>query len=364
VRVWDTLGVRSFQPLIAPFLVDSHELERAVVASPLGPRMLAGVDRSGVAGVALLPGPLRRPFGYTRALVGRADYEDARLGVRPGWVEAATFRALGATTRVYLTLGGASREGTVLDLASILYEGGKAVAANVVMWPRPETVVMNREAFEALSPAQREILRRAGRDALAGRLAELEALEQGALVSICEPGGVSLVTVPAADVASLRAAVEPVYTALERNPRTRVLLAQIRKLRAQRAGAAPTPVRCPAAAPTTAPELEGVWRLSVTPETLRAEGASEAEATTYEGSGTLELRRGRWTLRGDHTTVTGTYAISGGLIRLTMKTCTANPCTPGAESQYSWSVYRDTLSLDRRPGRSAWPALVAAPLRR
>jgi TRAP-type C4-dicarboxylate transport system substrate-binding protein len=363
VRVWDTLGIDSFKPLIAPFLVDSHELERAVLTSPLGPRMLAGVDRSGVVGVALLPGPLRRPFGYTRRLVGRADYKGARLGVRPGWVEKATARSLGATTRVYLTLSGASREGAVLDLPTIVHSGGKTVAANVVFWPRPETVVMNREAFEALSPSQQEILRRAGRDAVSGRLEELEALEQGALASICEPGGASLVTVPGADVAALRAAVRPVYAALEANPRTRGLLTEIRALR-ERARAVGTPARCPSVPPTSAPDVEGLWRLDVTPQALRAAGASEAEASTYEGSGTFALKEGHWVFRGDHTTVTGTYTVSGGVIRLTLRTCTANPCTPGAESQYSWSVYRDRLSLDRQPGESAWPALVAAPLRR
>ena len=60
-----------------------------------------------------------------------------------------------------------------------------------------------------------------------------------------------------------------------------------------------------------------------------ANGASAAEAATYHGPGTLELGDGRWTFRTDRATVTGTYAVTGDALRLTMRTCTANPCTPG-----------------------------------
>ena len=53
------MGVTSFQALLAPFLVDSLELERRVLESPLATRMLEGVEQAGVVGIALLAGPLR-----------------------------------------------------------------------------------------------------------------------------------------------------------------------------------------------------------------------------------------------------------------------------------------------------------------
>jgi len=363
VRVWDTLGVTSYQALIAPFLVDNVELERRVLESPLADRMLAGVNRTGVVGIATLPGPPRRPFGYRRRLVRREDYTGARLGVYPGRVEEATLRTLGATTRQYLSLGGASREGAIVNFWAIAgnpgYQG-KTLASNLVFWTRPETVVMNREAFEALAPAQQKMLRDAGRNAVGDRLAEVVQLETNALRTTCERRLARLVTVPAADVAAIHAAVRPVYAQLERVARTRVLIAAIRKLRA----ASPVrrdSVRCPPPVERGATQLEGKWRSRVTGDSLRAAGASEAEAATYEGSGTLELRDGRWTFRTDHTTVTGTYGVAGVALRLTMHTCTANPCSPGSQTEYTWSVYRDTLTLATRPGESAWPALIAKP---
>ena len=288
-RVWDTLGVTSFQALLAPFLVDSLELQRRVLESPLAGRMLGGIDRGGVVGVALLPGPLRRPFGYRRALVGRRDYVGARLGVYPGWVEEATLRSLGASTRQYLNLSGASREGAVLNfwgIAGGVGYRGKTLARNVVFWPRSETVVINRRAFESLTPAQREILRDAGRQAVGARLAQVDRLEKDALQSICERKLVPLVAVPQAEVAALHAAVRPVYAELERNTRTRELIAGIRKLRVGRTAEDVSSVHCPSSAAAGGPKLEGVWESNAPAAALLALGASKAEAATYEGPGT------------------------------------------------------------------------------
>jgi TRAP-type C4-dicarboxylate transport system substrate-binding protein len=364
-RVWDTLGVTSFQPLLAPFLVDNLELERRVLESPLAPRMLADVERSGVVGVALLPGPLRMPFGFVRPLVTRDDYRGFRMGAYPGHLEAATLRSLGATIRNYLSLDGASREGAILNYWAItggVGYHGKTFVTNVVFWPRPETVVMNRGAFQSLTPTQQTILRDAGRQAVSSRLAEVRHLEQDALASICERKLAALVTAPAAEVAALDGAVQPVYAKLERNARTRELLAEIRALRAAGPSGNDEPRSCPTRASAGASKLEGAWTSSATETALLASGATKAEAATYGGAGELELNAGRWVFRGDHTTVTGAYVVEDDVLRLTMHTCTANPCSPGAISEYDWSVYHDTLSLAPHPG--AWRWLVVSQGRR
>jgi TRAP-type C4-dicarboxylate transport system substrate-binding protein len=363
VRVWDTLGVTSLQALVAPFLVGSMGLQQRVLESPLAARMLAGVDRAGVVGLALLPGPLARPFGYRRSLVGPRDYAGARLGARPGQVEKATFASLGATTRNYLTLGGASREGAVLNLWAIAPSlRGRTLVGNVVFWPRTFTVFVNRRAFEALTSEQRAILGEAGQLAIAPRAAEVERLESEALRTICDRKLAVLYQASPANVAGLRAAVRPVYKGLERDARTKELIEGIKALGTGRE----EPLRCrPVPAEDTA-ALVGVWRSDAARDALVALGATDAEASTYEGPATLELKDSRWTFRGDHTTVTGTYDVEGNVIRLTMRTCTANPCSPGAVSEYVWSVYRDVLSLAPRPGGGtrSWPRLVAGSARR
>ena len=77
-RAFDVVGVNSLQPLVAPFAVDSYALQREVLLGGMTPRMLAGVERLDLVGIALLPGELRRPLGASRPLVGpglpRADH--------------------------------------------------------------------------------------------------------------------------------------------------------------------------------------------------------------------------------------------------------------------------------------------------
>src|SRR5215471_9598233 len=93
-RAFDTVGIDSFQALQAPFLIDSYPLERKVLDSGIPGQMLAGLTRHGLAGLAVLPGPLRRPLGFTKPLVAASSYRGARIVIRPSQVTADIFRAL------------------------------------------------------------------------------------------------------------------------------------------------------------------------------------------------------------------------------------------------------------------------------
>jgi TRAP-type C4-dicarboxylate transport system substrate-binding protein len=361
-RVWDTMGVTSLRALLAPFLVDSFAHQERVLVSPSAARMLDGVGEAGVVGVALLPGPLRRPLGSSRPLVSPQDYQGAAIGIRPGGVARASFRALGARTKGYRFGALEGLDGAELDLNTVALVGydapGTRITANVVFWPRSMTIFVNRAVFERLTPAQQEILRRAGREAVAPDLERIAEGENSGLEAICARGKALLLDASPVDVAALRRAVEPVYAELERDAETRELIADIRRLHPEQES---EPLSCGASKDAT---LGGVWEASVTRAELLESGASAAEAATYEGRGTLELRDGRWVFRNDHTTVTGTYAADGNTVRLTMATCTANPCWPRAATNYSWSLYRDTLTFTQRPGRPFLPRLVAKPGRR
>ena len=59
-RPWHAKGVTTFDALMAPFLVDSYALQQAVLESDLERDMLAGLDGTGLVGLGILPGPLRR----------------------------------------------------------------------------------------------------------------------------------------------------------------------------------------------------------------------------------------------------------------------------------------------------------------
>jgi TRAP-type C4-dicarboxylate transport system substrate-binding protein len=188
---------------------------------------------------------MRRPFGITRALVRSLDYRGATIGVRPGGVAAATFAALGAVARGNEPGDPSGLDGAELDLLTITSDAwdrpDRALTGNVVLWPKPQTVVMNRAAFDRLTSRQRETLRRAGREALAPELRRDARDERYERSLLCTT--VSVVTATRADTATLRRSVEPVYRVLERDPFTKAWIAQIRRMHA-RGSSDPDAVRC------------------------------------------------------------------------------------------------------------------------
>src|SRR5499427_10304030 len=96
-RAWDSVGVDGFRALGAPLLIDSYALQDRVLRSPMIGQMLAGLRPLGLAGIGMLPGPLRKPLGIARPLLKPSDYAGLRFGVQQSRVAAATMRALGAT---------------------------------------------------------------------------------------------------------------------------------------------------------------------------------------------------------------------------------------------------------------------------
>lgn len=372
-RAWDAAGVKSFNALVAPLLVDSYALERRVLESELVDPMLEGVEPLGLVGLAVIPAELRRPLGITRVLVRPADYNGARIGIRPAGVADATFDSLGAEAEGFGAIPGGlvgfdGAESGVATIQGNRYDAGaRALTANVVLWPRTGTIVMNRKAYDALTGDQQDVLRRAGAEIFEDVLRTVQEAERASLEEICSGSRLPLVTASPAARAALRRAVQPVYDELERDSLTAELIEEIESMRDQQ-GAASEPLTCPRALPGTRPAvLDGLWRANVTREDLRAAGAQLEQLERAEGSWTVEFEEGRWTARnlGSGHVYRGTYAVSGDVLRETVRSCNpANICTSGAVEEYTWSVYRDQLSLARIPGRPFNVAAIATPLSR
>ena len=122
-RALDSFGVTSFQALLAPFLVDSYELQDRVFEAGIPARMLDGVQDAGLVGIGVQPGLLRRMIGMTDPFVTPHDFADAVVGTSGGELAKQTFRTLGAipkagadadhprrTRRVGLSVGGHLRK--------------------------------------------------------------------------------------------------------------------------------------------------------------------------------------------------------------------------------------------------------------
>ena len=372
-RVWDTIGVTSFQALLAPFLVDSLELERQVLESPLATRMLEGVEQADVVGIALLAGPLRSPFGISHPLIGPTDYRGATIGIRPAGLMRTALQALGAGAKVYVPgvlsgLDGAESNPKAIDYNS--WEG--ALTINVVLWPKPYTIFMNRDAFDALTSEQQEILREAGRETLAPELADVARDSSEALAEACIRGAITLVSASAADLAALREAVQPVYEELESDPDTRELIGDITEMRAAEPAMAPALPRCRRAngkAKAVAAALEGRWKLNWTREELIAVGIPEKillKDLPQKGWVVYEFRAGRFrTIIPNGTAFgRGTYSVEGDVLSLVYDAPAPPGYIAGHVHRHRWSIYRDTLTFSRFPDSDADLVLLVNPLTR
>jgi TRAP-type C4-dicarboxylate transport system substrate-binding protein len=368
-RVWDAFGATSFRPLVAPFLVDSLALEQQVLSGPLAARMLGGLDKAGVVGLAVLPGPLRRPLGLSRGLVAPADYKGAKIAIRYGGIARTSFEALGSTAVGYTIGNLPAVDGAELDSNTIAENGfdaqARALTANVVFWPRPQTIFMNRKAFDRLSSSQQAILRRAGRAAVGPELARVQKDDASGLAAICSRGTLSLVTASPDEVAALRGAVGPVYAELNRDPLDRQLIRAIAKLR--EALPSTDAARCPGTRAVTraGAVLEGRWQMSATSGELQAAGVPPADADRQRGGGTLVLAHGAWIGRERLNGFVwhGRYSVQGNVLRLITTACPpALACGQNATATFTWSVYEDRLSLGLVSGVPTYLGLIAKPL--
>lgn len=360
-RAYDTVGVHSFQALLAPFLIDNQTLERRVLESQLASQVLAGTGKLGLVGLAVLPTRLRKPLGLTRPLVAAKDYRGTRIGVREGEVAKATFTALGATSVGYVAGGPLSGlDGVELDLGVVKGNGydrqAKAVTANVTFWPKPVTVVINRKTFESLTPSQQEALQQAGSAVLSRQLdfmQKLSAEDEGVL---CQRG-LRFVQASNQDLAALRRAVQPVYDTLEANAETKSSLQRILAMKHQtRAAATPDNPRCSPSSATTgganqqATALDGVYRTSFTRGELAKSplliDAGEINDQNW-GDLTLTFDRGRVTFTQrndvDNTSTSGTYTLDGKAITLHF----TEGVNAGETFSGRWSLYRDVLTFER-----------------
>jgi TRAP-type transport system periplasmic protein len=358
-RVYDTLGVDSFQALVAPFLIDNHPLQRRVLGSDLMSEMLAGTGKLGLVGLTVLPTRLRKPLGVSRPLVRVEDYQGARIGTREGEVAKATLAALGATP--VDTIAGVRRsdlDGIELDFGLNEYEQqAKAFTANVTLWPRPVTLVINRKAFESLTLSQQDALRQAGSAVLSRQLDEQQGLSASDGGILCRRG-LRFVRANNKDLAALRRAVQPVYDKLEGNTETRSFLQRILAMKQEKRAAA-TPDSPPPCAPSSsaagaadpkATVLDGVYRTSFTRAEL-------AKSRLLYGPGELNDQNwGDFTLTFDHGHVTftqrndldsystsGTYTLDGKAITLNF----TEGSNAGETFAAHWSLYRDVLTFTR-----------------
>ena len=238
-RVFDTMGVTSFQALQAPMLIDSYALQRAVIEGDLPAEMLHGLDRVGVSGLGVLGGALSKPIAVTKPLLGSADWRGITFGTYRSEAQAQAIRSLGATPVEAFgkarsqVLEDGKLQGFELNLLAyqrnVLADDAPYVTANVNLWPWTDVLFVNPGRLAGLTGQQREWLQQAAADAV-GRSVGL-ADHDAELVAFTCKSGARFANASEAELGGLRKAVAPVYAKLRHNPQTKAFIERIQALK-------------------------------------------------------------------------------------------------------------------------------------
>jgi TRAP-type C4-dicarboxylate transport system substrate-binding protein len=301
-QAWDALGVTSLTALYVPFVVRDEEVLDAVATGEIAPHLLAGLEGTGVTGLALLPGGLRRLVADGEVLVLPGDVRGR--GVRAAYSTTvwAMFEAVGARPLDPNgdTAGERVRDGTItaydttFALADSVYDSPSA-AGDLSTYPLAFTLVANDATLAGLSPRHREGLSEAARGtaAWAAQTRRSEADEAEALCERSPDAHVVLAGQAALD--EWRGATRALAARLRSDDRVDALAARIEALGAKVVPAEPV-APCRGAGQVgddpgdaepqpNVPERfpEGVYRKELTAQGLMDLGVNATDAHEHQG---------------------------------------------------------------------------------
>ena len=309
-RAFAAAGITSLETIETPMLVTSYAAQKALASGPLGAELLETLSGSGVVGLGLAVGPLRRPFAANGPLLGPADWRDVRFRVFNSPIQAAAVEDLGAIPVnagldwISQVIRGQLRGGE-FDIAAYAQNGlGKQagyVTGNVVLWPKMFVVSFSRKRFADLNVQQQRWVQEAAD--LAVKASVDAAYDENTPAQLLCDLGVRFPWASEIQLAGIRAAFRPTVDRLDADPVNGPLLRKLTDVVAtlpvdtiavtgcdtDRSGAVDA---IPATVSTLPP---GTYRVQITESDLIREGVSNADGIT-----------GIWTL----TVQGGTYEMS------------------------------------------------------
>ncbi len=309
-RVFDLVGVTSFQGLQAPMRFVSVEQTDALLTDPIAERMMGPLESLGLVPLALTWDALRNVKGYAGGLTRPEDFAGQQIAARPSDATRMALTTLGA--QMYPEVGRPFEEavaaGEVAGLEDSINQSNLEAAgtsvANEFLSFKANVVVVNADTWRTLTTGQQDRLREAATDARDFSMTDMAYHLDLATAArqYCEEGHGDVVVASDEDVAAMQAAVEPVIEALRADPLTNDVIDRVGELGRQHPSATPvTPCRAARApsvgyAPVEAvgdqTVLDGTWRLEVSRETLLAAGVNPTDASNNAAIWTWTVGRG------------------------------------------------------------------------
>jgi TRAP-type C4-dicarboxylate transport system substrate-binding protein len=331
VRAFADAGISGFEAVEAPMTLTSYDAQRALVASPVADELLTRLDGTGVVGLGMTVGPLRRPFAAGTPLLGPDEWAGARFRVFNSPTQTEVVEALGGTP-VNLGFGwideiaAGNLDGAEFDIAQYSTNGLTTevgnVTSNVVLWPKVFVLSLSQERFDALSEQEQEWVREAAE--LAVQASVDATYDESSLArDLCDLG-TRFVPASSEQLDALEDAVAPVIDRLSADPVSGAVLDDILAIAAEHPNPempdVPESCRQPMAAdddpaadsvPDEVSSLpDGIYRVAITPEEVADAGMSNSGGIS-----------GTWTLTVDD----GTYQVSCEHLEFPQRDCGNNP---------------------------------------
>jgi TRAP-type C4-dicarboxylate transport system substrate-binding protein len=335
-RAFAAAGIEGLEAVEAPMMITSYAAAKELVGGPVADSVTAPLEGSGVVGLGLAVGDLRRPAAADAPLLGLEDWQGIRFRSFNSPTESAAIRALGAEP---VNLYAGWREQIVagsLRGVEVGAAGGPAnnVTGNVVLWPKIFVFSVSQKRYDALSDEQRGWLQQAADSATKASI-DWTWDESTQVAEMCGAGG-RIVDSSAEQLAGLRTALHPVIVELGADPESGPLMAQIQGLAEKHPTVdvleAPTSCQQPAEQPAEelvvpehrSPFPDGVYRVEVTLDDVETAGLTNDGGLT-----------GTWTF----TVEDGTYRLTCQVLDLPDRDCGSSK---GYEGPYEAGHLRGT----------------------
>lgn len=313
-RAFAGAGITGLEAVEAPMTITSYAAEKELVTGTVSVELLQHLDGSGVVGLGLAVGPLRRPFAAEAPLLSPEDWQGVRFRSYNSPVQADAVRALGGEP-VNLGIDWSDElkagrlRGVEFDVAGYAATGNTTqagrVASNVVLWPKIFVLSLSQKRFDALTDQQRQWVRQAAKRAVQ---ASVDATYDESTVAreLCDRGARFVAASPD-QMAALHRALAPVLAGLSADPTSGPLLTDIQSIAAKHPepDVPDVPASCQQAASADAGGLgripeqvsaipDGTYRQELTRAEVEAAGLPTGPG--FPGTWTLLIENGTYQL--------------------------------------------------------------------
>jgi hypothetical protein len=189
--------VAGFQALDTPFLVTTVQATDNLASGPVAGALLRQLTPLGLVGLGLIPNEPRQ-FLSTRPLIAPADFAGARLQIIDNPQTAALVQAIGAhpvqgvvnpqAARMLRSGAVAGVETSPMYILVNSYNADASYLTAYGLFPKFQTIVATKSAWQKLTAAQQAAMRQAAADTLAYADRTVASREQHELAGLCAHG--------------------------------------------------------------------------------------------------------------------------------------------------------------------------------